>query len=111
MIEKVQEATGESVEVAFVDQGYAGDQPVADAEKHGIRLEVVKLPSQAWLRAASSPLGRRAPLFLDDALPTTDPRSAAAAAHAGRTRFLGVRHVDGALVRQLHNSNCVAGPS
>ena len=40
---KIQEATGDSVEIAFVDQGYTGDQPAADAEKHGIRLEVVKL--------------------------------------------------------------------
>jgi transposase len=40
----VQEATGETVEVAFVDQGYTGDQAREDAEGHGIRLEVVKLP-------------------------------------------------------------------
>jgi transposase len=42
---KVQEATSESVEVAFVDQGYTGEQPAEDAEEHGIRLEVVKLPT------------------------------------------------------------------
>jgi len=42
---KIQEATGGSVEVAFVDQGYTGEQPAADAEEHGIRLEVVKLPT------------------------------------------------------------------
>jgi len=42
---QVQEATGDSVEVAFVDQGYTGDQPAADAEKHGLRLEGVKLPT------------------------------------------------------------------
>jgi transposase len=41
---RVQAATGESVEVAFVDQGYTGDTPAADAREHGIRLEVVKLP-------------------------------------------------------------------
>lgn len=40
----VQEATGETVELAFVDQGYTGAQPAADAAAHGIRLEVVKLP-------------------------------------------------------------------
>ena len=40
----VQEATGETVEVAFVDQGYTGAEPAADAAAHGIRLEVVKLP-------------------------------------------------------------------
>ena len=38
----VQEATGETVELAYVDQGYTGDQPAADAEARGIHLEVVK---------------------------------------------------------------------
>jgi Transposase and inactivated derivatives len=42
---QIQEATGESVEVAFVDQGYTGDQPAAEAEAQGIGLEVVKLPT------------------------------------------------------------------
>ncbi len=43
--EQVQAATGEMVEVAFVDQGYTGNQPADDAAGHGIRLEVVKLPT------------------------------------------------------------------
>lgn len=38
----VQEATGQSVTLAYVDQGYTGDQPAADAAAHGIQLEVVK---------------------------------------------------------------------
>jgi transposase len=42
--ERVQEATGESVELAFVDQGYTGDEPDADAASYGIRLVVVGLP-------------------------------------------------------------------
>lgn len=41
---RVQEVTGESVEIAFVDQGYTGEEAAADAAAHGIRLEVVKLP-------------------------------------------------------------------
>ena len=40
----VQQATGESVELAFVDQGYTGDRPAEAAAAHGIQLEVVKLP-------------------------------------------------------------------
>jgi transposase len=40
----VQEATGESVELAYVGQGYSGEQPAEKAKKHGIRLEVVKHP-------------------------------------------------------------------
>jgi len=41
---QVQQVTGDNVEIAFVDQGYTGDQPIQDAAQHGIQLEVVKLP-------------------------------------------------------------------
>jgi transposase len=44
LAQQVQEATGEHVELAYVDQGYTGETPAADAAKHGIQLEVVKLP-------------------------------------------------------------------
>jgi transposase len=40
----VQKVTGKSVELAFVDQGYTGEKPAEDAQKHGIELQVVKLP-------------------------------------------------------------------
>jgi len=43
LAERVQAAIGEAVEVAFVDQGYTGQQAAGDAQAHGIRLEVVKL--------------------------------------------------------------------
>ena len=45
LAEQVQAATGDSVEIAFVDQGYTGADAADAAEQHGIRLEVVKLPS------------------------------------------------------------------
>jgi transposase len=45
LAEQIQEATGDTVEIVFVDQGYTGDQPAAAAQAHGIRLEVVKLPT------------------------------------------------------------------
>src|SRR2546430_10511954 len=41
---RVQEVTGDTVEIAFVDQSYTGDDPAANAQAHGLRLEVVKLP-------------------------------------------------------------------
>lgn len=41
---QVQEATDDTVEVAFVDQGYTGNQVAEDAAAHGIDLIVVKLP-------------------------------------------------------------------
>jgi transposase len=44
LAEAVQEATGERVELAYVDQGYTGEAAAQQAEAHGIRLEVVKLP-------------------------------------------------------------------
>lgn len=44
LVEQVQQVTEETVEVAFVDQAYTGEQAVQDAEAHGVRLEVVKLP-------------------------------------------------------------------
>ena len=44
LAEAVQEVTGQTVELGFVDQGYSGEQPAADAAAHGIRLEVIKLP-------------------------------------------------------------------
>ncbi len=40
----MQAVTGESVELAYVDQGYTGEEPAEAAAGHGIRLEVVKLP-------------------------------------------------------------------
>src|SRR5499425_1945073 len=41
---KVQEVTGDAVEVAFVDQGYTGEQAARDAQDQHLRLEVIKLP-------------------------------------------------------------------
>ena len=39
---KVQEVTGENVTLAWVDQGYTGEEPAMAAQAHGIQLEVVK---------------------------------------------------------------------
>ena len=41
---EVQAETSDSVELAFVDQGYSGPKPAAAASAHGIDLEVVKAP-------------------------------------------------------------------
>jgi transposase len=40
----VQEVTGNNVELAYVDQGYTGEEPAEAAAAHGIELEVVSLP-------------------------------------------------------------------
>lgn len=44
LAQEVQKVTEQSVELAYVDQGYTGDQPAQDAAKKGIELQVVKLP-------------------------------------------------------------------
>jgi transposase len=44
LAEAVQEVTGEHVELAYVDQGYTGEETAEAAAEHGIALEVVKLP-------------------------------------------------------------------
>lgn len=42
LAKRVQEVTGDKVEIAFVDQGYTGDESDAAASEHGIELIVVK---------------------------------------------------------------------
>jgi len=44
LTQKIQEVTGKTVEVAFVDEGYTGGKAAQDAEREGIRLELIKLP-------------------------------------------------------------------
>ena len=44
LAKNVQEATGDSVELAFVDQAYTGEKPAEAAAKKGMELSVVKLP-------------------------------------------------------------------
>src|SRR5262245_26953310 len=41
---KVQEVTGDAVELAFVDQGYTGAHAAEEAQIHPMQLEVVQLP-------------------------------------------------------------------
>jgi transposase len=44
LADAIQEATGDSVTLAYVDQGYSGRAPAEAAKEQGIALEVVKLP-------------------------------------------------------------------
>ena len=44
LCEQIQEATGETVQLAYVDQGYTGEDAQTAAQQQGIALEVVKLP-------------------------------------------------------------------
>ena len=44
LCEAVQEATGETVKLAWADQGYTGEQARQDAQASEIDLQIVKLP-------------------------------------------------------------------
>jgi len=44
LAEEVQHVTGNTVEIAYVDQGYTGPNAAQAAEQHGIQLSVVKHP-------------------------------------------------------------------
>lgn len=44
LAEAMQDVTGQSVDLAYVDQGYTGERPAEAASAHGIALAVVKLP-------------------------------------------------------------------
>ncbi len=43
LCEQVQEVTGDSVQLVWVDQGYTGDKAAQAAQKSGIELHVVQL--------------------------------------------------------------------
>jgi transposase len=45
LAKRSQEETGETVEIAFVDQGYRGENAADAAEEQGIKLEVAPLPT------------------------------------------------------------------
>lgn len=44
LAEEVQQITGNTVELAYVDQGYTGENAAQAAAGHGIQLSVVKHP-------------------------------------------------------------------
>ena len=44
LCEAVQQVTGQTVELAWADEGYTGEQARQDAKAHGIELQVIKLP-------------------------------------------------------------------
>jgi Transposase and inactivated derivatives len=70
----VQAATGENLELAYVDQGYTGTAPAAAAAAHAIKLEVIQTrPRQTRLCPPAQTLGRRTLLRLGRSL--SPPRS------------------------------------
>ena len=97
----VQDATGDSVTLACVDQGCTGAQAADAAQAHGIRLEVVRLAdAQARLRAAAAPLGGGTLVRLDGALPQARPRLRAPAPDRRRAAPRRLRHAPASTSRQ-----------
>ncbi len=74
LAEAVQELTGETVELAYVDQGYTGENAAQAAAKHGIRLEVIKhTEAKRGLCTAAAKMGGRTMLRLGRSLPAGWP--------------------------------------
>jgi hypothetical protein len=70
--EEIQRATGETVELAYVDQGYRGERASGFAAEHGIQLEVVKYEE-----------AKRGFVLLRRAVPAGGGRADSHAGHAG----------------------------
>jgi hypothetical protein len=49
-----QQVTGQAVELAYVDQGYTGDEPAEAAAAQGVQLDVIKLPEAARLTPSAT---------------------------------------------------------
>lgn len=82
---QVQHVTGQTVKLAFADQGYTGDTAAQAARDEGMELQVIKLPeAKKRLRAAAASLGGRAQLRMAQPLPATGTRLRALARNLGR---------------------------
>jgi transposase len=69
LAEKVQEVTDGTVEIAYVDQGYTGEDAAQDAEEVGIKLTVVKHKPKGVCTLAAT-LGCGANLWMAGTLST-----------------------------------------
>jgi hypothetical protein len=71
LADAVQQATGESVELIHVDQGYTGEKAAEAAKAQGVERCVVKLAvAKKRLRPIAQALGRRTFIRMDDAMQT-----------------------------------------
>jgi len=66
----IQEVTGDAVQVAWVDQGYTGEEAAQAAQEQGIELIVVKLQEAKRLRPLAQKMGSRTLLCLGHTLAT-----------------------------------------
>lgn len=94
--EAVQDATGDHVEVAFVDQGYTGE-PAADAA------------ADQGLCAAAPSLGRRTQFRVGEPLPPTGPGLRTLARHGGGTAFCGLCVSDASSIDEPRRPKSITG--
>jgi len=88
LAQRVQEVTGESVEVFYADAASTGAEPAAAAQKQGMRLVVVQRPpGQPRFCPAPQALGGRAQLRLGQPLPPLGARLRAPSRDLGGTPF------------------------
>jgi transposase len=74
LAQEVQHVTGETVRVAFVDQGYTGEEPAQAAREAGIDSGRQATGGQARLRVAAKTLGGGAEFWMDQSIPTVGTR-------------------------------------
>lgn len=102
LAQAIQEATGQSVEVAYVDQGYTGAETAQEAQEHGIRLEVVKLQEAkrgfVLLPKRWQAVGGRTLFCMGDALPPLGQRLRAFARNRGRVALFSLCLLDARLM-------------
>ena len=85
---QVQQATGETVKLAWADQGYTGEQARSDAAESGIDLQVVKATrSEEGLLTATPALGRGR---MAGPVQAVEPQFRTHARGAGRAAFRGL---------------------
>lgn len=74
LAQEVQHVTGETVKLAFVDQGYTGEGPAQAAQEEGIELHSRKtVGGQERPCIAAAPPGRGAQCQLGQSVPTPGP--------------------------------------
>lgn len=97
LCEAVQQATGQTVKLAWADQGYTGEQPRQEAPSARHRLAGGQAArGQEGLRAVAAALGRRAQLCLGSALSPARARLRAPARRAAQPSLPRLRRAHAA---------------
>ncbi len=111
LAEQVQQVTGNTVQLAYVDQGYTGPNVAEAAQQHGIQLEIVKHPWQKGLRAAAQTLGRGTKLRLARTLPTPRQKLRTARHHPQRLPLRRLCDPHGSSTHQNRSYNFITASS